>query len=152
MGHPRCGWPGLHYRIMQYSAKPSGVLRVDIQRYAFDRFGVLRGVGAGFEHGRRAWHRFELPVRVGVGADGALIDDIADDDVAIGVGAFKDNRAAFRTGETAAAAGAVVLVATINFASGSMGSPWNFKSVMRLASVATTAPSLSNFDGWLRSI
>jgi hypothetical protein len=45
-----------------------------------------------------------------------------------------------------------VLVATINSASGSMGSPWNFKSVMRLASVATTAPSLSNFDGWLRSI
>ena len=66
-------------------------------------------VGAGFEEDGGALDGGEGPIVVGGWVDGALFDDVADDDVAVGVGAFENDNVVVDIREVAAAAGAVVV-------------------------------------------
>ena len=59
----------------------------------FDALDVLDAVlrlGAGLEEHGRAADRRERPVAVGRRVDGALLDDVADDHVAVGVRTLED--------------------------------------------------------------
>src|SRR5690349_15087984 len=63
------------------------------------------GPGAGVEQGGGARDRLQRPVAVGGRVDGALLDDVAHDDVPVRVRPDEDDRLVVHTGEVAAAAG-----------------------------------------------
>ena len=69
--------------------------------HALDVADIVGGLGARFEQDGGVGQGRKTPVGIGLGIDRALLDDVADNDVAVGVRRLEDDRVALGPRETA---------------------------------------------------